>query len=1383
MTLVGTAEVLVVANTSAFKKQLEDSTAPAFAGMREDAEAAGQDAGMALRTGVKDEAGKLERDLAGVGQASGASLREGVGKGAGGLETDLADLGSLSGSNLRRGVTEETGKLADDVAKDGEKAGEDLHKGLSGGLSKIASLIGATGLPLEHFKEGFEKAGEAAEESGHKVGGLGSTLGHVATIASVGVAAAFGGMALEGVHLAEGMQQADAAIASASDTSVAAATKIGNAMLGTEFTSEFTGQKLAAAYAGVAGQLKATEGHALDTAQAMQVMSAADDLTTAKQAALGATTATVAGILQAFQLKTADSAHVADVLYTASTATGQSVDALGSSLEKVRSKLGPTAGSVGDLSALLVDMTDRGITGRAALAALNGGMNTLEKTANGVQTAVSNQKAAYDQMNPALRQLADAYTAGTMTTSEFTKATDALPPQQAALAKQFATASAAVQTAQLKYKELGVTVFNAQGNFVGMGSIIDQLHPKFADMTQQEQFNAASTLFGAGAARQMMEVIDAGPAAYDKASASVNKMGAAHDAAAKQSHTLHVEEETLEAGLSDLATRIGEVLIPIITTMVAWFTKATAFVTDHKAALIALAVVVGGVLTTAIAVFTVNKMAAFAESFTTASGNVQKFAGNVQSAVKSVIGAFGEQTAAAEAASTAIEENAGKSATSTSTAAATIESENTAAGASFTGVATKASAAAATLGTDVAGEATAVTAADTTIEGENAAAGLSFTGLIGKIAPLAGALGTAYALIKGSQALGNNYTASQNPSLNAPDAKGINPTVSGTATGHVGGYSGPLQLLHDAGTLVSSIGHLFSGNAEFGHAKLTASTDKLTTSVDKNTATLTNFQTGKTTQLHTGVKSTGKGLERNAEDSYAPASVTQWAKEAQIAAAQTGIPASLLLADIDQESGGNPLAVSNKGAFGLTQFMPGTARSYGVQPGASAAATQSQITGQAEYLKALGGATNPTAALEGYYTGTPGDSVGASYAAQVLGGQHLYAAYDQAGSSTSAAAAGSAPTSPAVSAAVKLADARSKLTVTIAEETKAVNQQIVAIKASVAGTEETTVSAKGVVSQKHVPASTDAVTKANAEIASLKGALAVEVAQQRGALADQTAAQKAEQKQQSTDLKAGTAQLNKLLTAIHTGSLKSLATSLFDAHLAGLSTIEHDLDHDHSTALASLSKQLVEVHTKAMADLVKQEAAAAAAAAAKTAAANATAAAKLLSKESTDLTDTAKKHADLIAAQTKVYLDQQAETGLTGAALTAAQAQTALDQVTQASDQAIDTAQQAVDDAATGSALVQAQAANQLAQAQATATINEAMAQSTLDKANAAANTAASSSTTTPTTSTTTTTNAPTINLVFNAAGMTASQVMTELTFAVTTGALPIAPPPVLAAA
>lgn len=75
---------------------------------------------------------------------------------------------------------------------------------------------------------------------------------------------------------------------------------------------------------------------------------------------------------------------------------------------------------------------------------------------------------------------------------------------------------------------------------------------------------------------------------------------------------------------------------------------------------------------------------------------------------------------------------------------------------------------------------------------------------------------------------------------------------------------------------------------------------------------------------------------------------TPWAPEAAHVAAQFGIPKGIFLGLVHQESGFNPNAVSSAGARGLTQLMPATAKSLGV----NIADPHSQLVGGAKYLKA-----------------------------------------------------------------------------------------------------------------------------------------------------------------------------------------------------------------------------------------------------------------------------------------------------------------------------------------------------------------------------------------------------------------------------------------------
>lgn len=73
-----------------------------------------------------------------------------------------------------------------------------------------------------------------------------------------------------------------------------------------------------------------------------------------------------------------------------------------------------------------------------------------------------------------------------------------------------------------------------------------------------------------------------------------------------------------------------------------------------------------------------------------------------------------------------------------------------------------------------------------------------------------------------------------------------------------------------------------------------------------------------------------------------------WIDTARAAARRNGVPEDLFLRLVRQESGWNPNAVSHKGAMGLAQLMPGTARLLGVDPRDPA----QNLEGGARYLAA-----------------------------------------------------------------------------------------------------------------------------------------------------------------------------------------------------------------------------------------------------------------------------------------------------------------------------------------------------------------------------------------------------------------------------------------------
>ena len=73
------------------------------------------------------------------------------------------------------------------------------------------------------------------------------------------------------------------------------------------------------------------------------------------------------------------------------------------------------------------------------------------------------------------------------------------------------------------------------------------------------------------------------------------------------------------------------------------------------------------------------------------------------------------------------------------------------------------------------------------------------------------------------------------------------------------------------------------------------------------------------------------------------------AQQTQLAEQRYGVSSDLLQRQIQQESGGNPASTSPIGAAGVSQFMPQTAKQYGVD----VRSIPSSVDGQARYMKDL----------------------------------------------------------------------------------------------------------------------------------------------------------------------------------------------------------------------------------------------------------------------------------------------------------------------------------------------------------------------------------------------------------------------------------------------
>lgn len=1226
-------------------------------------------------------------------------------------------------------------------------------------------------------------SGVAASEAKSSKAFAGTAAAGKKAFFGVGLAAA--GALAESTHLAEGMQKTDAAIAGATHTSVEHATQIGDAMLKTAGVNTYAGTELAKAYSTVAGQLQNLNGKALDAAQSVEFMKAASSVAEAKQMDLGAATKAVANTMQAFGIGVEHAAHVADVLVNSSNATGQSVDALGTTLGRLHSKLGDSAGSLSQLGGLLLDMTEHGITGRVALSSLSVGMTTIQKSANEVSSAQGKTNDAFDKMSPSLQKLAKAYQSGKISSSEFGKATASLPPAQAALVTAFNSGTKATAEAKQKYEDLGVTVFNSKGKFVGMGSVIEQLEPKFKKMTQQQQISTAAQIFGQGAAKQMTAIINAGSGAYEKATRAVAHHGSAESAAEKQAKTLHGQVHTLEATMEDLGTQIGEKIIPTLTHMATTFLHGTQYILNHKASMIALTAVITGVLGVAIAVFTINKMAAFGKSFMTAGRSLGIFAAESTAAA----GVVEADMVGIEAA--AVETSAGVDVAIGSTGigailigvgiAATLllthwhevmHAISSAAGEAKDFIEDHWKLIAEILLGPLGGIIAGYDHFHTEIEGFFSSAAHKISGVWSDVVDTAssvpGKITHFFASLPGKIVGEFSSLPSQMLSIGEHIVSGIingienklgdleheASKIAHKVTGAVGsflGISSPSKVMHQYGVWTTQ-------GFQQGIASQAAMT--MNTPLGK-----ISYSMGTTSGVVATAASTKSGgLDPSKYDHAYKADGGATLTPLQIRAIAESVGFSpkmaLQMSQITRgESSYQPGIIQKDPGdgmvgYGLTQVTPGNKTPNW---GAAAMAYFNKLGGREAMLNPV---TNMKMAkyLSDHSGGAPlSPWYGTQYLDRNPGTVHSVLGKTATQHTTSAGGG---------------AKAQKDLSVKIVEETAAFKKKIAEELASVKD---------GTKAQKAAMAT---------QVTNQRAAFAILVANQRAEAKTQTAAQRKELAKQTSDQKAGTTTMNSLLKAIHTGSLASLKSAVENAHLKGVDKMVKALSNDHSKALAALSKKLEQTWKDAQVALKKQQSVQDAKDLQTWVDAVDQADAAAIDAASKMATDQAAVTLADIADSTKVTLDRQAEAGKTGLDLTAAQAQTALDNLAWQNNATITRDQVAVDAAASGTKVQQAQAAAQLAADQSNAAIMQAQAQANLDLANAAASAADAAAqaiapdspvdstpvdSSTPDT-TSADTPAPYFHFTLVGSGMTAGDLMSEVSWALKTGAIPMTP-------
>lgn len=133
--------------------------------------------------------------------------------------------------------------------------------------------------------------------------------------------------------------------------------------------------------------------------------------------------------------------------------------------------------------------------------------------------------------------------------------------------KQFLSAALApTKKAAGVMADLGIKLYDAKGNFIGMRDTIAQFQKVLPGLTQQQRTQALTTIFGSDAIRAANVILGDGVEQWDAMKTAVTKSGAAGDLANAKMKGLAGAVEALKSVGETMLLKVGMVIGPTLTT-------------------------------------------------------------------------------------------------------------------------------------------------------------------------------------------------------------------------------------------------------------------------------------------------------------------------------------------------------------------------------------------------------------------------------------------------------------------------------------------------------------------------------------------------------------------------------------------------------------------------------------------------------------------------------------------------------------------------------------------------------------------------------------------------------------------------------------------------
>ena len=303
---------------------------------------------------------------------------------------------------------------------------------------------------------------------------------------------------------------------------------------------------------------------------------------------LATTSDIVTDALTAFGMKAEDSSHFADVLAQASSSANTNVGMMGETFKYVA----PVAGALGynaeDTAVAIGLMANSGIKASQAGTQLRSSLTNMIKPSKDVgdamekwgfyateaATAVDQAKVDKQMLRVQKASLAadkaqqsynDAVSKYGAESTEASNAAATLEIKQTELASANETLTQLQEGTTQNVRLYNKALQNEDGSMKSLKETMDFLREAMGNMSEAEQTQAATAIFGKEAMSGMLAIINASDADYEKLIKNIDNCdGAAENMAETMQDNLSGQLTTLKSALQELAIAFGEILMPYI---------------------------------------------------------------------------------------------------------------------------------------------------------------------------------------------------------------------------------------------------------------------------------------------------------------------------------------------------------------------------------------------------------------------------------------------------------------------------------------------------------------------------------------------------------------------------------------------------------------------------------------------------------------------------------------------------------------------------------------------------------------------------------------------------------------------------------------------------